>query len=463
MLKAKSIDLVREPLLPAIFKYSIPIVIAGILQALFNIADQAVLGWFDTSADSSAVASVGATGAIVGLVVNSVIGLSGGTNILLARAVGAGDRERARRLIGTTLLLSVGLGVLVAALGISLAPWFLEITACPVQSFAGATTYLRIYFASAPAIFVYNFGAAIIRVSGDSRRPLYYMTLAGVLNVVLNLLLCVLMTDKVAAVAIATVASQLLGAILVMIHLFKIEGMCHVDVKNLGFSAREMLAIIQVGLPGAFNSALYSISNLQIQAAINSFGPSATAGNAASANMEILVGSFNSAFGMASLAMIGQNIGAGNRERVKKSIFWCTLLNAAVVAVVGWTMLLLSRQLLFILLPNNPLAIEFGRVRMMCLLSIYFIPAVNTVFGSAISAFGYPSIPMISSIFTVLVWRVIWMNFIYPYMTFTGEGVKDIFNLYICYSISWSMTFVAIAATFILLYVRYKKGKVKEL
>ncbi len=463
MSNAKSIDLVREPLLPAIIKYSIPIIIAGLLQVLFNIADQAVLGWFDSSADSSAVAAVGATGAIVGLIVNSVIGLSGGTNILLARAVGAKDEARAHRIVGSTALLSLALGAVVVAVGILLAPWFLTITDCPVSSFEGAKTYLYIYFSAAPAIFVYNFGSAIIRVSGDSRRPLYYMMIAGGLNVVLNLLLCVLMQNKVAAVAIATLVSQVLGAVLVVIHLLRIEGICRLNIKHLDFSWRELLAIIRIGLPGAFNSALYSISNLQIQAAINAYGPSATAGNAASANIEGLVGCFNSAFSTASLALIGQNIGAGCRERVKKSIFWCAIFSGAIALACGWILVLLRRQVLFLLLPNNPLAIEYGSVRMCCLMTIYFLPCIGSIFSSAISAFGYPSLPMINSIVTVLLWRVIWMNFIYPGMTFTGDGVKDIFNVFICYSISWTMSFVIGTVIFILLYARYKRGKVKQL
>ena len=182
-------DLTNSPIRSSVIKYTLPIIFASLIQVLFNAADLAVLGWFDSSSDSSALGAVGATGAIIALLVNSAIGLSGGTNILLARSIGANDIPRSRSIVNTSLTLALFGGIIMAIVGIVSARWFLTVTECPENCFGGALTYLFLYFSATPAIMIYSFGAAIIRVSGDSQRPLYYMIFAGALNVVLNFIL----------------------------------------------------------------------------------------------------------------------------------------------------------------------------------------------------------------------------------------------------------------------------------
>ena len=463
-MRNKNIDFTKGNLLSLIIAYSIPLILSGLVQTMFNAADMAVLGAFDKSPDSSAVGAVGVTGAIIGLLVNSVIGLSGGTNVLLARAVGAKDDRRAQRIVGSSLLLAVAVGAVMMTVGMLSAPWFLDVTDCPANSYNGALIYLYIYIAACPAILIYNFGSAIIRVSGDSRSPFIYILISGVVNVLLNVILCILLTEKVAAVAIATLVSNVIGAVLTIAHLMRIkEGACRVDIKHLQFSMQEILNIVMLGLPNAFTSVLYNVSNLQIQSAINSFGSSAAAGNNASAQVETFVSTWVTSVSTTVMVAIGQNIGAGEKERVRGSIRRCLIINFFVALILGYGALLFGRPLLGIFVPNDPAAVEVGMVRLKCLLSIYFFMSVDNTLSSSIRAFGYPSYPMLNSVITVIVFRTIWMNFIYPGMTFVGDPVKDIFNVYECYIYSWTLSLIVQMILFAIIYLRYLKGKGKEL
>ena len=463
-MRNRNIDFTQGKLLKLVVAYAIPLIFAGLIQTMFNAADMAVLGAFDKSSDSSAVGAIGATGAIISLLVNSMIGLSGGTNVMLARAVGAKDEDRAQKIVGSSLVLSVVIGVVMTTVGLISARWFLMITDCPANSFDGALTYLYIYIAATPAILIYNFGSAIIRVSGDSRSPFIYILISGAANVVLNLVLCIILEEKVAAVAIATLIANVIGAILTVMHLIRLkDGPCRVDLKNLRFSMRETLNVLVLGLPNAFTTALYSISNIQIQGAIKSFGSSASAGNNASAQVEGFVSTIVTAISTTAMVAVGQNIGAGEKERVKHSIALCVLINFAISLVLGYGALALGRPLLRIFVPNDALAVEIGRMRLLSLLTIYFVMAIDNTISSSIRAFGYTMLPMYNSVVTVILFRTIWMNFIYPNMTFSGDPVKDIMNVYECYIISWLMSIAVQIVLFAIVYARYMKGKGKEI
>ena len=463
-MRRKNIDFTKGKLLPLLITYSIPLILAGLVQTMFSAADMAVLGAFDKSPDSSAVGAIGATGAIISLLVNSMIGLSGGTNVLLARTVGAKDDERSQKIVGSSLTLSLVISLLVMGVGILVAPWFLRVTDCPANSYDGALTYLYIYISAAPAILVYNFGSAIIRVSGDSRSPFVYILISGVANVVLNFVLCLLLEEKVAAVGIATLVSNVVGAVLTVAHLLRLkDGPCRVDIRHLKISAREIKNIILLGLPNAFTTAIYSISNLQIQSAINSFGSSAAAGNNASAQVEGFIATIVNSIATTVMVAVGQNIGAGHKDRVKGSIVRCLVMNLIVSVVLGYTALALGRPLLRIFVPNDPLAVDIGMVRLMCLLSIYFVMTIDSTLSSTVRAFGNTLLPMLNSVVTVVLFRTVWMNFIYPYMTFIGDPVKDIFNVYECYIISWIMSLIVQIILFLAVYSRYVKNRGREI
>lgn len=450
MLKAKNVDVTGGPLFKSIILYSLPIMVGSLIQVLFNAADIVVLG---NMADKLAVASVGVTAPIVGLVVNSFIGLSGGTNIILARYIGENNESRIRKTVDTSIISSVAVGILLAVIGIIFADDFLILIDCPAECFEGAKIYLELYFLAIPAIMVYNFGAAIIRVNGDSQTPLYYLIACGILNIVLNVMLCFVLEQKVIAVAVATLASQVLGAILVLIHLARLDNSCKLNFKRPEIDIKILGKIFRYGIPCAFTTALYCISNLQIQSAINAYGPDAIAGNTAAANVESLVASFTGAFGVAALAFVGQNVGANERERVKKSIRICLIIGFTLGLVLGVGLYLLGRPVLSLFVPGENAAIEYGLVRMRYILLIYFIAAINQVLTNAVQAFGYSFIPFCTSIITVLLFRVFWMSFIYPLSV-------TIHNLYFCYTCSWTLALIAHICTFLYVYGRYRKGKI---
>ena len=461
LLRTRTVDPTRGPLLSSFLIFTIPIAISSLIQVLFNAADLAVLGAFGSTLS---VAAVGATGPIVSLLVHSIVGLASGTNILLARALGAGDRARSQRIVGTSVVMSVAVGTLFAVIGILCAPAFLRLTACDPLCSDDARLYMSIYFAAVPAVLVYNFGASILRVSGDSSRPLYYMLASGALNVILNLILCVLLPQKVAAVAIATLVSQVLGAVLVLRRLSRMEGPCRLDIRHISFHMRELGNILRAGLPGAFNTALYSISNLQIQAAINSFGPASTAGSAAAGQLEGVASSITSSVHAAALAFVGQNLGANNRERVKQSLRVALLIGTLAGLVLGVGGYLIGRPLLDLFVPNDELAeqtIAFGMVRLAHILAIYFIAGANGVLNSATQAFGYPTLPMLNSIVTVLLFRFFWMGLVYPRLPFGADAVVNSVNLYACYPWSWSLSLLVNIGIFTVVYGRYRRGKLR--
>ena len=463
-MKNRTVNFTEGRLLPTIITYAVPLVLASLIQMLFNVADFSILGNFDTSADSSATGAVGATGALVNLLVSSIVGLSQGTNILLARAVGGKEEDRARQIVGTTMILSVVSSIAVLTFGLISVGWFLRVTGCPANCYDGAITYMRIYFLTTPAIYVYNFGSAIIRVSGDSRSPFNYILISGLLNVILNFILCVVMSDKVAAVALATLVSNVVAAALTVRYLLRMKsGPCGVDLKKIDFSWRELGNIFILGLPTAFTTALYSISDLQMQSAINAFGSSVVAGNSASAKLDGFVNSFTYPLAATVMVFVGQNLGAEQKERVKKSIVICFILSVATAIILGNGALLISDPIIRTLLPNDPLGIEVARVRIEWVLSLYFICAADSILSFTMRTFGYPILPMLNSLVSVILFRAVWMTWIYPVLPVSGNAAVDIMNVYKCYMVSWILSLLVQIILFTVVYRRYLKGRGKKI
>lgn len=449
ILKRRSIDATKGPILSQFILFAIPIAIGGIIQTLFNAADMIVLGNF---ASSVQVGAVGATTVIISLLVQTCIGLSGGAQVVLSQSFGEGYGERIRKATNTTLWIAIVLGVIVTAVAIPISEPLLHMTKCPEECLEDAAVYMKIYFAATPAIMIYNYGGAIIRSSGDSQRPLYYLIASGLLNVVLNFILCLILPRKVMAVAIATFASQVLGAALIIIHLIRMDGPCRLRLSGFLPDGRMLSRIMFLGIPCALSTALYPISNLQIQSAINSFGASATAGNAAASTIEGLVFCFNGAFGTAALTFVGQNYGARMperiRETVRKTVFFC----GAVGFVVGYICLLLGRFTLIPFLPDDLLAIEYGMIRFKYLMTVFFITTMNNVVSNTLGAFGYSALNTLNTVISVFGFRMVWMTFIYPtYPTYD--------TLFQCYTISWILSFIINLVIFAILYPK----KIKKL
>ncbi len=453
MLLAKKVDARHGAIAPKIIKYSVPVILSTLVQSLFNAVDMVVLG---NVADSVSVASVGATSTIVSLIVNSFFGFSSGIKILIARFIGENSAQKIKKTVDTAIILGIILGALISIAGWIAAPYFLEATNCPDECFSGALIYLRIYLLAAPAVLLYNFGSAIIAANGDTQRPLYYMVFCGLLNVVLNIILCFIFEQKVAAVAIATAASQILGAILVIMRLCKTDDIIKLNINSIKLSLTALKKIVTLGAPIALSNALFPLANLQILTAVNSYGVSALAGNSASNTLQTIANAFHAGITSTTGVFIGQNLGAEKHDRVKKVLFHCLWMNFAVGLVEGIFFCGTGRFWLGFILGNDTLAIDYAMISIEHIIQFYFIAALFGVLGQFVQAFGYSFLSSANSICCVFVFRMIWMRWIYP-----------LFNsfeaLMFCYTVSWTLMLLTYTIFATIIYQRYKKGKYRRL
>ena len=449
MLRAKNVDMLHGNLFKTILIYSFPLFLISLIQNLFNAVDIMVLG---AVADTSAVASVGATSPILHLLINAFFGISTGAKVVLARLLGAQKHKRTAKTVSTAMITALSLGLLTAIVGFLFTPAFLRLTNCPAECFRGALIYMRIYVLASPVLMIYNFGSAILQVSGDSQRPLYYMIISGGLNVVLNFALCMFMSEKVAAVAIATAVSQLAGAALVLLRLFRMDGPCRLNLRALHWSNAAFGKIMKNGIPIALSSALFPLANLQIQSAINSFGAATMAGNSAAISLEALISTATTTpWASSATVFVGQNLGAKDQVRVKKTILYTLALSMGLSLVLCNVGFLFSRQLLSLYVSEEA-AIAAGRTRLFYILLPYAIGAINTVLGHVIQAFGYSMFSTVNSIVSVLLFRMVWMAWIYPlYPTYAC--------LCQCYLVSWFLILIInVSFTLYLYFGKLKKG-----
>ncbi len=454
-LKAKSIDATEGKLLPKIIQYAIPLILSTLIQQLFNAIDIVVLGQM---ADDVAVASVSATTSVTSLLVTSFVGLASGSRVLLARQIGARDDEGVRKTTDTSLILSLIIGAIIAVFGFFIAPWFLEVTNCPENCVEGALIYIRIYVVVAPFILLYNFGSSAVTASGDTQRPLYYIMIGGVTNVLLNIILCLILPQKIVAVAVSTVVSQIICAVLVSGRLLKMDGPCRVVVRRMRFYGKALLGILRFGLPMMLVNALFPLSNLQIASAINAFDYLATAGNGAASTIETIISATSGPIAVTAATFIGQNIGARKPERVKKSFWQCMLISMLFGGLVGVATFFTGEFWLGLIVGfDNEIAITFGLVRMSCTTLFYFVACINNVFGSALQAYGYSGVSAINSIFSVFVFRIIWMQGIYP-LCADMPTYERFFVVVLCFLVSWVIRMLVNIVAFAIVRLKYDRG-----
>ncbi len=453
MQQNKTVNMTEGPILRSVIVYSIPIILGGMIQIFFNAADLAVVGHF---ANSIATASVGATSSSISLVVNTILGLSVGINVVLGRALGSGDEKRAQKVVHTSIAFSLVAGLVLAGVGFFLAEGLMILTKCPENAFAGAVGYMRIYFLGAPGILAYNFASAILRSKGDTRRPLYYLIASGVANIGLNLIFVAIFHLDALGVAIATAVSQYMAAGMTIYRLTKETDACRFIPRETRIHAKELRDIIRYGLASSVTNAMFSISNLQIQSAVNSYGDSAVAGNAACASIEGFAAAGNSAFNAAIVAFLGQNVGAGKKARIKKIILCCLLCSVTFTAFFGLVFFTFGGPIFrAVYLPKDAEAVRIAIVRTYYLLIFYWVPAAYGVIGGAAQALGYSFPIMLNSIFGVCVFRTIWMQLIYP-------KAPSLHMLYICYPVTWGLILLLHSVVFFYAIIRYyKKGVVR--
>lgn len=447
-MKSANENMLRGPLFLNIISYTIPVILTGVLQLLFNAADLVVVGRF---CGSISVAAVGATGAITNLIVNLFIGLSVGTGVTVAQALGAREDEAVRRTVHTALPAALVSGAVLTFVGVFCSETFLRLMDTPEEVLPLSAVYMKIYFGGITFTMVYNFCASILRAAGDTRSPLIFLFAAGIINVVLNVIFVTVLHMNVAGVALATTISQGVSAVLVVLALMRRKDACRFIPAQMRFYKPQLVKMIRIGLPAGLQSSLFSISNVMIQSSINSFGGVVMSGNAAAGNIEGFVYVTMNSFHQTAVNFIGQNVGAHQYDRVKK-ILWICLGSVAVTgACVGLLAYSFGPALLSIYITNSAEAISYGMLRLSIVCALYFLCGLMDVSTGALRGMGASVCPMIISVLGVCGIRIGWIATI-----FRMEAFHTPQWLYISYPVSWVITFLCQMAAFFLIYRRQK-------
>lgn len=431
--KENNNDLTSGPLTIKIIKFIIPLMLTGILQLLYNAADSIVVGHYD---GSSALAAVSSVGALINLLVNAFMGLSVGAAVVVAQDYGAKDYEGVSKTVHTSYLISIIGGIVVGAIGLIFSRQFLIWMGSPEDVLPLSTEYLMIYFAGTPANMAYNFGASILRSVGDTKRPLYFLTISGLVNVVLNLVLVIVFHMGVAGVAYATIISQILSAVMVIVYMMKSKDCVRFVPKNMRIYGDKLKKMLYIGLPAGFQGTVFSLSNVVIQSAVNSFGSLVMAGNGAASSLEGFTYTAMNSVYQASLTFVGQNVGAKKYDRINKVQGVCLVLVTIIGLVFGVTTYCLGEPLLSIYLPNDPEAIPYGIIRMSYIALPYFLCGMMEVMVGGQRGMGMSFIPMINALLGSCVLRIVWISTVFA-------ADPTLFTLYISYPISWAVTTLA--------------------
>ncbi len=439
--RGHEIDMVHGPLMGKMLLFAVPLMLSSILQLLFNAADIVVVGRF---AGDDSLAAVGSTSSLINLMTNLFIGLSVGANVMVAHYIGSGEKEEIGKTVHTSIAVSMVCGLVMTIFGAMMAPVLLHLMSSPDEVIGLATIYLRIYFLGMPATMVYNFGSAILRAAGDTRRPLYYLLFSGVINVILNLIFVIGFDMDVAGVAIATVASQYISAALVVRCLMKEEGAMHLSLQEIGVCKPILFRILKIGLPAGIQGTVFSLSNVVIQSSINSFGKIVVAGNAAAGNIEGFVFVAMNAIHQTALSFTGQNYGEGEKKRVLRVVCLCQMIVLIVGTVLGNLTVVFGTPLLYIY-SESAEVVEAGLVRMEYICRFYAMCGMMDVMVGALRGIGCSIMPMIVSMLGACGLRLLWIATVFRMYPTTPV-------LYLSYIVSWTITFIVHVICFIIIY-----------
>lgn len=431
----KKIDMLNGPIFPSIVKYTIPIMLTNVLQLLFNAADLVIVGQY---CGSISVAAVSATGALTNLIVNLFIGLSIGAGVAVAHGLGGNDHKSVSESIHTALPTALISGVILTILGVFLSEPMLKMMDTPPDILPLATVYMEIYFAGIIFSMVYNFCASILRAAGDTKGPLIYLIIAGIINVILNIFFVKAFHMNVAGVALATTISQGISAVLVVLALVRRTDSCHLNLKKMRIHKAPLLKIIQIGLPAGIQGSLFSIANVMIQSSINGFNSSAVmSANGAASNIDGFIYMILNSFHQTAVNFIGQNAGAFQFKRIKKIFIQCCLCATVLGLAISLLMHSFGEVLLSIYITDSPEAISYGMVRFTYLALPYFLCGIMDISTGALRGLGASIAPMIISILGICVFRIVWI-----YTIFRMPEYHTLGTLYLSYPISWILTLV---------------------
>lgn len=442
--KKYEIDMLNGPLAGKLLLFALPLMASSLLQLLFNAADVVVVGRY---AGKEALAAVGSTSSLINLLVNLFVGLSVGANVTAARYLGANDREGVSATVQTSITIALASGLVLTLIGSLLSRQMLVLMSSPADVIDLAALYLKIYFLGMPANMLYNFGAALLRAQGDTRRPLYFLSIAGAVNVALNLVFVICFHLSVAGVALATIISQYISAALVLICLVRDQGALHLELGKLRIDSRVLRRILQVGLPAGFQGTIFSISNVVIQSAVNGFGSTAiVAGSSASSNIEGFVYTSMNAFYQTALTFTSQNYGACQCRRVDRIFALCAAYAAGFGLVLGNLAYFFGHPLASIYAPGDEEVIAQAVVRLGVICTTYFLCGLMDVPVGVLRGIGYSVVPMVVSLVGACGLRLLWVAFVFP--NFRTPAV-----LYLSYPVSWVIT----AACHLVFFLRVRK------
>lgn len=446
-MKKQQHSMLEGPIFSSVITYTVPIILTSILQLLFNAADLVVVGRFR---GSLSVAAVSATSSLIMLITNLFIGLSIGAGVTIAHSLGSRENQAAHRTVHTALPTALVSGIVLTIVGVIFSEKFLILMGTPASVLPLSAIYMKIYFGGIVFTMVYNFCSAILRAAGDTKSPLIFLLIAGFVNIIFNVIFVTVFHMNVEGVALATVISQCISAVLVMIALMRRTDACKLDLQKLRFYKPQLLKIIRIGLPAGIQSSLFSISNVLIQSSINSFGDVLMSGNGAAASIEGFVYVTFNSFQQTAQNFIGQNAGAHKYDRVKK-IYWTCLFSAvAVTMVIGSAAYFAGPQLLSIYITDSQEAIAYGMTRLSYIALPYFLCALMDVTTGALRGMGASLSPMLISVLGVCGIRVLWI-----YTIFQIPSYHSAESLYLSYSISWIITFLCQYIAFARIYKKH--------
>lgn len=437
----KTSDLTTGVLGKQILLLSLPLMFSNLLQVLFNISDIAVVGKF---AGAYALGSVGSTSILLTLFLAVPLGMGGGINVLTALAIGSRSKKDVSETIHTAAIISLIAGILLLAFGMFFARDLLTLLNTKEELIEGAVAYLYVYFLGMPAVALYNFGNAVFSAAGNTRKPLVYLSIAGVVNVILNLFFVIVLKIDVCGVAAASAISQYLSAGLLLKDLFRGEGMCRLQMTEMKLTGSKAKRILQIGVPSAFQYMIYSVANLFVQTGVNTFSATVVAGNSAAANADNLVYDIMAAFYTVCGSFMGQNLGARKKDRVKKSYLICLFYSFMVGLVVGLLLVLFGHQFLS-LFANDAAVIEAGMERLMVMGLAYCISAFMDCTTAATRALGKTVFPTIVMILGSCVFRIVWIYTVFAVYHTTQA-------LYLLYAVSWIITAIPEIIYFVIIY-----------
>ena len=449
------ISFTSGPLFVPILLFTLPVLATGILQFLYNTADTLIVSNFAADGES-ALAAVTSTGSLSNLITGLFIGLSVGASVTLSHSLGSGRRDEAGDVVHTSISIAAILGVIVGVLGFITCKPLLVLMDSPEDVLDQAALYMRIVFLGMPAQMVYNYGAALLRAKGDTKRPLYFLMLSGAVNVACNLVFVIVFHLDVAGVALATIISQYLSATLVLIRLSRLDDECKLDIRHMRISPYLLVKIIKVGIPAGIQGCLFSFSNVVIQSSVNSFDTIGVAGNGAAASIDGLIYIALNSFYHASLTFSGQNLGAKEIKRVQKTCYYCL----ALVLIIGIPLCLVcyafGEPLLGIFLSDDNAAnkqaiLEFGMRRMFYTTIFYFLCGTMEVMSGMLRGLGASTTSMIVSLIGACAMRVVWV-----YTIFAAYRTPE--SLYISYPVSWFATTVVLYICYVFILRKIKKS-----